>query len=273
MAAWTLVDCLVSLRSEFNTLSPGRDKSSDGSIGDQAHAGNSSDHNPDETGNAPTEDADSKNEVHAIDVDADLRKPGWTMHRAVDIIVGRHRTGLDDRLQNVIYDRRIASRSWGWTWRPYTGANAHTEHAHFSARYTSAQEADTSPWGLIEEDDTMTKSEFIALLTNPEVRAAMCRAVWNTDDVVRAPGSPAAGTGPDGKPVNTHWAASSYLQNIYAAAVSARTYSAAAAKDDADEAAIIAGVLAGLDPAAIAAAIPPELARLVADELAARLAA
>jgi hypothetical protein len=40
----------------------------------------------------------------------------------------------------------------------------------------------------------------------------------------------------------------------------------------ADEPAIVAGVLAGLDPAAIAAAIPPELARQVADELAARLA-
>ncbi|WP_422733991.1 hypothetical protein ACN26Y_29830 [Micromonospora sp. WMMD558] len=45
-----------------------------------------------------------------------------------------------------------------------------------------------------------------------------------------------------------------------------------AGRDFTDEPEIVAGVLAGLDPAAIAAAIPPELARQVADELAARLA-
>lgn len=44
-------------------------------------------------------------------------------------------------------------------------------------------------------------------------------------------------------------------------------------KDWTDEAAIVAGVLAGLDPAAIAAAIPPTIAKQVADELARRMAA
>ena len=47
MASWILVPCLVSLRSEFNKLAPGRDKASDGSIGDTAHQQESSDHNPD----------------------------------------------------------------------------------------------------------------------------------------------------------------------------------------------------------------------------------
>lgn len=45
-----------------------------------------------------------------------------------------------------------------------------------------------------------------------------------------------------------------------------------AGADLVDEAAIVSGVLSELTPAAIAAAIPPELARQVADELAARLA-
>lgn len=166
MASWILVPCLVTLRSEFNALSPGRDKASDGSIGDLAHTQTSSDHNPDETGNTPTEDADSINEVHAIDVDRDLRRSGWTMSKAVEIIVVRHRQGRDDRLQNVIYNRRIWSRSWGWTARSYTGANAHTQHAHFSARYTTAQERDTRPWGLLEAEDddmaTITQSDFNA---------------------------------------------------------------------------------------------------------------
>ena len=166
MASWILVPCLVTLRSEFNALAPGRDKASDGSIGDTAHSQSSSDHNPDETGSTPYEDADSINEVHAIDVDKDLRRSGWTMLKAVEVIVVRHRQGRDNRLQNVIYNRRIWSRSWGWTARAYTGANAHTQHAHFSARYTTAQERDTRPWGLLEAEDddmaTITQSDFNA---------------------------------------------------------------------------------------------------------------
>jgi hypothetical protein len=166
MVSWILVPCLVGLRTEFNRLAPSRDKASDGSIGDAAHAQESSDHNPDETGSTPYEDADNINEVHAIDVDDDLRKSGWTMDKCLEIIITRHRSGRDNRLQNVIYNRRIWSRSWGWTARAYTGANAHTEHAHFSARYTTAQESDTRPWGLLEAEDddmaTITQTDFNA---------------------------------------------------------------------------------------------------------------
>ncbi|MEU4688194.1 hypothetical protein [Actinoplanes sp. NPDC023714] len=197
--AWILVPCLKSLRSEFNALAPNRDKGSDGSIGDSSHAGQRSDHNPDETGATPYEDADSRNEVHAVDVDADLRKPGWTMLRAVEIIVIRHREGRDDRLQNVIYNRRIWSRSWGWTAREYTGASAHTEHAHFSSRYTTAQEDDTGPWGLLEAD--VTKSEFTAWMTewarSKAGREAIAQAVLTYD-----PGKDASGKIPAGGIVN-----------------------------------------------------------------------
>lgn len=147
MAGWRLVPCLVALLNEVNTLSPGRDKRSDGTVGDRAHQDRPSDHNPDETGETPHEDPDNDNEVHALDVD---HTGPWPVpfDLVVDEVVRRHRLGLDDRLQNVIYNGLIASRSWGWTWRTYTGANAHTEHAHFSARYTSAHEASTRPWGL-----------------------------------------------------------------------------------------------------------------------------
>ncbi|GAA2464104.1 hypothetical protein [Winogradskya humida] len=176
MASWILVPCLVSLRNEFNKLAPSRDKASDGSIGDTSHAAGASDHNPDETGNTPSEDADNINEVHAIDVDTDLKKPGWNMQKCVDIIVGNHRAGRDNRLQNVIYNRRIASASWGWTWRDYTGTSPHTEHAHFSARYTTAQEKNTSPWGLLEEDG-VSKQDVIDALKSSEGRAALADAI------------------------------------------------------------------------------------------------
>jgi hypothetical protein len=192
MADWILIPCLVSLRAEFNKLAPTRDKASDGSIGDTAHQHESSDHNPDETGSTPYEDADNVNEVHAIDVDNDLHQPGWTMDKALQIIITRHRLGLDDRLQNVIYNRRIWSRTWGWTARAYTGPSAHTEHAHFSARYTTAQEQDTRGWGLLDQEDDMdwndkfVSSSWAARAGSNQPtygNAVILAAVWAKDSI------------------------------------------------------------------------------------------
>lgn len=180
-----LVPCLVALRAEFDVLAPGRDRASDGALGDRAHARTSSDHNPDETGATPYEDADHLDEVHAIDVDDDLRTSGWSMNRALRIIIERHRAGHDDRLQNVIYDRRIWSRSWGWTARAYRGASSHTEHAHFSARYTTAQERDTRAWGLLEDD--MTEADVMAAvykaLESERGQRALGAGAWNHVEV------------------------------------------------------------------------------------------
>jgi hypothetical protein len=265
MADWILVPCLVSLRTEFNRLAPGRDKRSDGAIGDVAHQQESSDHNPDETGRTPYKDADNVNEVHAIDVDDDLNKPGWDMDRCLQIIIGRHHAGKDDRLQNVIYNRRIWSRSWGWTARAYTGPSPHEEHAHFSARYTTAQESDTRPWGLLEqeEDDmtTISQADFDARMD----------AWWNSR------------MGPNAKdnPQRRALRVAPWQQTVGNSGVSThnvlfgdmRAQIAKAAGEQVDPAAVAALVLAGLGPAAIAAAIPEEFAREVADELAARMAA
>lgn len=148
MADWILVPSLVRLRAEFNVIAPARDRSSDGSIGDQAHADRVSSHNPDETGAVPVRDADSRNEVHAIDVDVDLRTPGLTMEMVVQHLVARSRAGLEDRLRNIIYNRRIWAASSGWKQQTYTGDNPHDKHAHFEASYATAAEADTHSWHL-----------------------------------------------------------------------------------------------------------------------------
>lgn len=163
MAGWQLVPCLVALRGEFDRIAPGRDRSSDGSIGDQAHRERTSSHNVDDgpgQGSTPSEDADSIPEVHAADITANLRTPGWSMGRAVGIIVGRHRDGEDNRLKNVIYNGKIYSRSWGWTERDYTGDNPHKKHAHFESLYTDAAEKDTRPWGLTAQADRLEKDDM-----------------------------------------------------------------------------------------------------------------
>jgi hypothetical protein len=168
MASWVLIKSLTSLRAELDKIAPKRSKVSDGSIGDAKHKTESSDHNPDDTAGSrtPGTDRDSIPEVHAIDATEDLRQPGWSMDRVVQIVVLRHRTGLDDRLQNVIHKGIIWSRSWGWTARKYNGTDQHYGHAHFSGRYGSGStnsnpENDTKPWGLLaaDGDDDMDATE------------------------------------------------------------------------------------------------------------------
>lgn len=155
--AWENTDASNSLVAEINWLAPNRDKASDGTIGDAAHKASSSDHNVDDgpdQGTTPSEDADSIPETHARDVDSSGPwPPGWSMERIVQIILGLARRNLVPGLQNVIYRRRIWSRSWGWTERDYTGSNPHDKHAHFGFRYGSGDGASnpenfTGPWGI-----------------------------------------------------------------------------------------------------------------------------
>jgi hypothetical protein len=148
------VPASTSLRDEVNWLAPGRDTASDGTIGDPAHAGSTSDHNPDETGNTGgSEDADSINEVHARDIDSSGPWPAdWSMERIVQLILSRCRSGAEDRLKYIIYNRRIWSRSSNWKESRYAGPNPHDKHGHFSFRYGSGTsgnpEQDTSGWGI-----------------------------------------------------------------------------------------------------------------------------
>lgn len=135
-----LVPCLVTLRAEFNQLAPARDKGADGWIGDAAHQARTSDHN-----------ADPQGRVLAVDIDSTGPWP-----RPFDSLVESLRG--DDRLEYVIWNRRIASRDQGWTWRAYTGSSdPHTGHAHFSARHDHTGNDSTAPWGLTEEDDMLVK--------------------------------------------------------------------------------------------------------------------
>lgn len=159
MAAWVLIPCLRALFAEFNRIAPARDHASDGSIGDTAHEKEVSDHNPDETGAVPIRDADKLNEVHAIDVDNDLRESDLTMERVVQFLLARCRSGAEKRLRYIIWNRRIWAASSGWVQKAYTGPSPHTEHAHFSASYVTELEASTASWHLEEIPVAMTQAD------------------------------------------------------------------------------------------------------------------
>lgn len=134
----TLSKGLAKLRTQMNERYPKRDTSSDGWIGDKAHAARTSDHNP-----------DKKGIVHALDLDVDFgnpkTKPAQTL---VDELVAYAKSGKKGsaRLKYVIYNRTIWSKANKWKPKAYTGTNPHTKHIHISA--TTASDADGTAWPL-----------------------------------------------------------------------------------------------------------------------------
>ena len=125
--SWHLAPSLAVLRSEINAAWPNRSKVSDGTIGDAAHSARVSDHNP-----------NSRRSVNAIDI----TRSGIDPARLISVAI------TDSRVNYVIHDRQIWSRSRGFVPRRYTGANPHTGHVHISIRQARDAEQDTRPWGL-----------------------------------------------------------------------------------------------------------------------------
>ena len=156
----------------------------------------------------------------------------------------------------------------------------HYEHQPYVGRPAGETSTKSDPHGV---DMVKERPRVAALMKGDDMPTV--KDVWTTDGIIPAPGAPKPGTNPDGTPVNTHWSPSSYVQHTYAAAVAARdaatrafaAVAQLAGKDLVDEAALAKAVLAGLSPeaiaAAVAAAVPPELAHQVVDEIHARLGA
>lgn len=193
--AWINTAASISLRNEMDNAFPDRDTASDGTIGDGEHAQSVSDHNPDETGNTGgVEDSDSINEVHARDVDKDVRRAGWSMERVVQIILARCRSGAETRLRYIIFNRRIWSASSDWTEREYTGSNPHDHHAHFSFKYGSGAsqtnpENRTMPWGIlaaIEAEADMTPEQMTLWAKSSAGRQALALAAGDALAAQRA---------------------------------------------------------------------------------------
>lgn len=114
--SWRLAKSLIVLREQINEAYPTRDKTSDGSIGDDSHDDRASDHNP-----------NRERVVCAIDIDHDPDN-GLDAHLLADHLrVNRH-----PNLKYIISDKRIASSRDNWVWRKYTGSNPHKQHIHIS---------------------------------------------------------------------------------------------------------------------------------------------
>jgi hypothetical protein len=159
---WRLAKSLEQLRSQANALWPNRSKASDGTIGDAAHAASASDHNPNDLG-----------VVCAFDLTYD---PANDVDCAA--IAEAVRTNPHPDLKYLIWDHRMFSAYARapyapFEWRPYTGADPHTNHIHFSVGVGTDGRSvepydDETPWTLtapapsppaLQEDDDMAKQQ------------------------------------------------------------------------------------------------------------------
>lgn len=128
-----LAKSLVHLREQINVAAPGRNKTSDGWIGDTSHQARKSDHNPDAEGY-----------VYAFDVTNDPAHGVVSQQVAEEL-----RRSKDPRLQYVISNKRIANMDIeDGAWRPYAGSNPHDKHCHVSVRHDRELRDDTRDWKL-----------------------------------------------------------------------------------------------------------------------------
>lgn len=131
MTNWRVAASLLILRTEVNAAAVRRSTASDGTIGDPAHAARESDHNP-----------NGAHVVCAMDLTNDPAH-GADMSKLAGFLLHNPHPAL----KYVIWNRRIASRTHGWSWLPYHGTNPHTHHVHISVGPTAAGYDCRLPWG------------------------------------------------------------------------------------------------------------------------------
>lgn len=182
MASYHLAPSLSRLRTDVNTLWHGRDKTSDGWIGDASHAARPSDHNPDWRAGGV---------VRALDIDKD----GLDKHALVAAAI------QDPRTEYVIFEGLIYQRKYGFKPLKYTGANSHHGHVHISIRHGAKYEQDTRAWAIASmavagasSDPGPSSSAPISRLTFPDItednmlviaRTQKDPKVWIGDGVTR----------------------------------------------------------------------------------------
>lgn len=129
--SWRVARSLEVLRDQINAAFPRRNKASDGTIGDAAHATSVSDHNPDSVG-----------VVRALDITHDPAS-GCDIDRLTDELVASR----DLRISYLIANGLITGPNYGWVWARYDGDDPHTNHLHLSV-VADGRADDPHPWSI-----------------------------------------------------------------------------------------------------------------------------
>jgi hypothetical protein len=138
--SWRVARSLLTLRDQVNRMAPDRDKSSDGTIGDERHQTTKSEHNPDANG-----------VVRAMDITRDPAH-GVDARKLAEALVASR----DTRILYLISNAQIVSSVVKpWIWRRYNGINPHRHHMHISVVPEPRRYDDVRPWDLsaLEKED------------------------------------------------------------------------------------------------------------------------
>lgn len=145
---WYLAGSLVTLINQLDEEWPGRSKASDGSIASPTHTqiNPNSDHEP-----AVWDSMDQLWVVTAVDM-TDDDSGGPDMYEVTEQL----RLSKDPRIKYVIHFRgtpkmfsSYASKGYApYTWRPYSGSNPHTSHAHLSVLPSRSLRENLDPWRI-----------------------------------------------------------------------------------------------------------------------------
>jgi hypothetical protein len=155
VGSWRVANSLITLLSQVNALYPGRNKASDGTIGDAAHQAQQSDHNPDASGIVRALDL-TNDPSHGFDIDA---------------FTDALQLGRDDRVSYVIANRLIMFGNRGpvpWVWQDYDGDDPHTGHVHISVTDSTRADSPVS-WVL----PGLTGGAELVATTNEKIDAMM----------------------------------------------------------------------------------------------------
>jgi hypothetical protein len=157
--SWRVAKSLEKLRSQVNAEYPRRDKSSDGTIGDEKHASRSSDHNPwvkDGTMGVVT-GMDITNDPDSGPVSSDIAEA--------------LKESRDPRIKYIISNARICSGDAGpspWVWRKYSGSNAHRKHVHLSVKSEKALYDSVKPWSIVAKRAKFVEPVALVADNEPE---------------------------------------------------------------------------------------------------------
>lgn len=139
--AWRVVNCLNILNAQIrgyapHSVPPATNVDSWGSIADNAHS-TSSDHYPHYfAALGSTAVVTARDFPHAPDLGLD----GGT-------VTEHMRQERDNRIQYIIFNRRITGVSYGWEWHTYTGDDPHNTHFHVSSVHDGRADI-SAPWSL-----------------------------------------------------------------------------------------------------------------------------
>lgn len=139
--------CLITLKEQIDANWSDRDKSSDGLLGDAAHASRKSDHNP------WVKDSQGVGVVTAMDIDRELARDGSV---TVATLVARLQASRDPRIKYIIWNGQITVPGDITQWKPYHGINAHKHHMHISVSSNPKLYDDDRDWQIGSITDAPT---------------------------------------------------------------------------------------------------------------------